>query len=338
MSLSRPATFPLLKLPFLCIEPVIKSWDIFDIIFFALTSKRTRQIVKHLKIPLNGIKIIVREENSIELDRRRWSITRTICDSFFEKYANSRTDILVLRNNGISLYTKRTNDGLMSYTYGSEVNALKLAMEFLNEVFKCSVETVNINGDNFPESRDIGVESTVNLFFDNTYSYAQSQQLSSLLENLEVTGTCDFWMRNTEMDFYVDPKLFKCRKLVFGARSADWVTREILLQFEVAQLKFYDCPFSVEDILSFVTNWFHSDNKKLEYLFIYTQSTQFSLEKFQTEDLNPLPFSGKTRIPPIETYTMFDFSVGLEIVRNDGSVATIYFNSGVFLFYVWHDQ
>ncbi|CAL2031503.1 unnamed protein product [Caenorhabditis brenneri] len=166
----------------------------------------------------------------------------------------------------------------------------------------------------------------------------KAKKLSLLLENLEVTDTCDFWMRNTERDFYVDPKLFKCKKVEFCYNSGAWVTREILLQFEVPQLKFEHCPFSVEDIVSFVTHWFHSDNKKLECLFFYTQSTQFSLEKFQTEDLNPLPFSEGTRIPPIETYTVFDFSVELEIVRNDGSVATIYFNSGVFLFYVWQSQ
>ncbi|CAL2031662.1 unnamed protein product [Caenorhabditis brenneri] len=294
MPLSRPAIFPLLKLPFLCIECVIKSWDIFDIIFFALTSKRTRQIVKHLKIPLNGIKVFVRELKWIELDRRKWEITRAICHSFFEKHAKLRTDILVLQNNGISLYTKRTNDGLMSYTYGSEFMALKLAIEFLNDVFKCSVETVNINEGNFPESGDIGVKSTVNLCISPTsiqpFGYAQSQNLNLLLEKLEVTGTCDFWMNSTEKDFYVDPKLFKCKKLLLWMNSGASVTREILLQFEVAQLKFYDCPLSVEDILSFVTNWFHSDNKKLEYLCIESCG-QISVEQFR--DLNLVPFSGR---------------------------------------------
>ncbi|CAL2031711.1 unnamed protein product [Caenorhabditis brenneri] len=70
MSLSRPAKFPLLKLPFLCIDCVIKSWDILDIIFFALFSKRTRQIVKHLKIALNRIEISLSDLTYIKLDKQ----------------------------------------------------------------------------------------------------------------------------------------------------------------------------------------------------------------------------------------------------------------------------
>ncbi|EGT52334.1 hypothetical protein CAEBREN_24363 [Caenorhabditis brenneri] len=31
MSLSRPVKFSLLKLPFFCIESVVRSWDIFDV-------------------------------------------------------------------------------------------------------------------------------------------------------------------------------------------------------------------------------------------------------------------------------------------------------------------
>ena len=173
-------------------------------------------------------------------------------------------------------------------------------MEFLNEVFKCSVETVNINEGNFPESGDIGVKSTVNMNINQStqpFGYAQSQKLNLLLENLEVTGACVFWMRNTKRDFYVDPKLFKCRKLVFGTRSAAWVTREILLQFEIPQLKFFDCSFSVEDILSFVTHWFHSDNKQLKYLYIVFRRRQVSLNEFQTKELDLVPFNGRNRVP-----------------------------------------
>ncbi|CAL2031335.1 unnamed protein product [Caenorhabditis brenneri] len=344
MSLSRPERFPLLKLPFLCIECVIKSWDIFDIIFFALISQKTRRIVKILKIPLNRIQILVSDTKRIWLGgfSRIWIFSKpSLKPSFYQDLMKTP---LMLRNDSIPLYTSRKDDVFNSFIDGNEVTALKMAMEFLNEVFNGSVEAVDINMDNYPESVDIGVESTVNLCINQNSSqpldHAQSQKLSLLLENLEVTGTCDFWMRNTERDFYVDPKLFKCRKLVFGTRSAAWVTREILLQFEIPQLKFFDCSFSVEDILSFVTNWFHSENRKLEYLCVYTQSNQISLENFQTEELNPLPFSERTCIPPIKAYIIIDYSVGLEIVRHDGLVATIYVNadSGVFLFYIWHNQ
>ncbi|EGT46398.1 hypothetical protein CAEBREN_10289 [Caenorhabditis brenneri] len=217
-----------------------------------------------------------------------------------------------------------------------------MVMEFLNETFKCSVERVDIYDDNLPESGDIGVKSTVRLLIRNsdlhTFDHAWNQKLSLLLENLEVTGTCTFLMWNTKNGFYVDPTLFKCKRLLFCSGSADWVTKEILLQFEVPQLSFYYCPFPVEDIISFVIHWFHSDNEKLEYLFILIEDNQISLENFQTEELNPVPISDKNRVPSSESFRNIDFSKGLKIVRHDGLQATIHVTGRDFLFYVWHNQ
>ncbi|CAL2031515.1 unnamed protein product [Caenorhabditis brenneri] len=358
MSLSRPIKFPLLKLPWLCIEAVVKCWNVFDIIFFALISTKTRRIVKSFKIPLNGIEVyltsyknirLVSSEKDriwIELERliyKTWYF-RNLNESFFENYTDSSKYYLLLLKNAVPLYTSRTNDALTSDTHGNLSNVLIMALEFLIEVFKCSVERVDINGDNLPESGDIGVKSTVNLYINQNstqpYGYAQSQKLNLLLENLKVTGTCTFGPNSTERGFYCDAKFFICRDLVFGKRSAAWVTREILLQFEVPRLNFYDCPFSVRDILSFITNWFHSDNKKLENLYIEFGSRQISLDKFQTKELNPVPFSGRNRFPQLDSfrYMHVDFSKGLEIVRHDGLVATIHVNDEKFLFHIWHNQ
>ncbi|CAL2031495.1 unnamed protein product [Caenorhabditis brenneri] len=340
MSLSRPARIPLLKLPWLCIECVTRNCDAFDIIFFALTSKKTRRIVKSFNISLNGIRISVSEMSSIWLGgfSKVWFFIEPSLKSSFE--TNSREIPLMFRNNPIPLCTSRTNNALISYTHRNTMNALRMAMEFLNKVFKCSVERVNIGGDNFPESGDIGVKSTGNLCIDQRISppfgYAQSQKIKLLLENLEVTGTCTFDVTNTEKDFYVDPKLIKCKKLMIPSGSAVWVTREMLLQYEVPRLTFFGRPISVEDILSFVTHWFHSDNKKFEYLHIGFRARQFSWEAFQ--DLNPLPFNERNRIPPSGSIGEIDFSKGLEIVRHDGLQATIHANNWRVLFYIWHDQ
>ncbi|EGT57269.1 hypothetical protein CAEBREN_11001 [Caenorhabditis brenneri] len=336
MSLSRPMKFPLLNLPFLCIEEVVKSWDIFDIIFFAAISQKTRRIVKSLKIPLSGIKVGVRFNKWIELGMCKiWSFKNSL-ESLSDLY--SKRHPLVLEKNTIPLSTSRTNDALNSYSDGNELIALKMAMEFLTDAFKCSIEHVSIEMRNIPG--DIGVKSTVNLCIHHysfePFGYTQSHKLSLLLENLEVTGTCDFSLRRTEQGFYVDPKLFKCKKLVFWPSSANWVTRETLMQFAVPQLKFEDCPFSVQDILSFVIQWFHSDNKKLEYFHIESCG-QISFEKFfLTVDLNPLFFIGRNRVPLTESFRYIDFSKGLEIVRRDGLQATIHVTGRDFLLYIWH--
>ncbi|CAL2031664.1 unnamed protein product [Caenorhabditis brenneri] len=331
MSLSRPVKLPLLKLPFLCTECVIKNWDVFDIMFFALFSKRVRQIVKHLKIPLNRIEIFVRELKWIELGRRRWKVTRTNSQS---EHPDLRKNCLVLQNNEISLYTSKTDCGFESYTHGNEMTALKMVMEFLSEVFKCTIERVWIEDSNFPESGDIGVKSTVNILIDYTFGYARNQKPNLLLENLEVTDTCTFWMRGIDNDFYCDPKL--CKELVFW--SGTWVTWDILMQFEVPRFTFLRCPFSVEDILSLITNWFYSDNRQLEYLSIEFRPREFSLDDFLTAELDLLPFSERARVPLSESLYYIDFSKGLEIVRHDGLQATIHVGIANFMFYIWHNQ
>ncbi|CAL2031918.1 unnamed protein product [Caenorhabditis brenneri] len=342
MSLSRPAKFPLLKLPWLCIEGVFRSWDIFDILFFAAISKKTRRIVKSFKIPLNRIGISVTDTTKIWLCgfSKTWNFSKPSLKSSFDH--NSRKTSLMLQDILLPLYISRTNDDITSYIYGNTIDALKLAMKFLNEMFKCSVERVNIDAVNFPESGEVGVRSTRNLYITHhktqSLGSAQNQKMSSLLKNLEVTDICSFWATNTELDFYCDPKLFKCKELQFVS-SVAWVTLEILLQFEVPRLTLINCLFSVEDILSFVTNWFHSDNKKLEYLYIPYQRQKFSSENFQTAELSPVPFSERNCVPVSESFGgEVDFSKGLEIVRYDGLRATIHVGEERFVFYIWHNQ
>ncbi|CAL2052603.1 unnamed protein product [Caenorhabditis brenneri] len=41
------------------------------------------------------------------------------------------------------------------------------------------------------------------------------------------------------------------------------------------------------------------------------------LETFRTAELNPVPFSGRNRVPLTKSFTGIDFSKGLEIVRHD---------------------
>ncbi|EGT44723.1 hypothetical protein CAEBREN_26103 [Caenorhabditis brenneri] len=247
MSLSRPARFPLLKLPFLCIKVVVKSWDLLDLIFFALYSKKTRRIVKCLKIPLNRIEIRLSGQICIKLDSsfNEWYFSKgNMPESSF------RDEKISIQNT----FLRKTGRSLKSYIDGNESIASKLATEFLNEVFKCSVERVDIDADNFPESGDIGVRSTRNLYIKHHNSQplsdAQHQKLKLLLENLEVTDTCVLWVKNTENGFYVDPKLFKCRKLMFFNGTAAWVTLEILLQFDVPRFTFFEYQNLLEILIS----------------------------------------------------------------------------------------
>ncbi|CAL2031455.1 unnamed protein product [Caenorhabditis brenneri] len=337
MSLSRPATFPLLKLPWLCIKCVLHNSNEFILLYFATISARTRRIVKNSSYPLKEIEVDLGERSRIRM-KDQLGKTENEKSWYFIHDNNANGSKLSLERNSQPFRTIEYLDcwedhHLHSYTTGDKLDALKLCMEFMIDVFGCTIRHVSVPGNKLSELVRLGISSVEKLYI----SYADPVNITDLrllLENIEVTDKYIF-CAPIPANFSCDPQIFKCQELVFWLDSAAWITREILLQLEVPRLKFEKCPFSVEDILSFVIQWFHSDNKKLEYLHIESCG-QISLEKFLTVDLNPLLFSGRTRVPP--TFGVFDLSKGLEIVRHDGLKATFHVKGWDFLFYIWHNQ
>ncbi|CAL2031418.1 unnamed protein product [Caenorhabditis brenneri] len=310
-------TFPLLKLPYLCIECVFKNAEVSDIVFFALISKKSRQIVKTLKIHLNRVQIFLAKYKWITLGcaTKTWEFRHGK-----EECGNS----LVLQKDARPLYARRNNQSLHSYTTGNKVTALTMALEHLQELFECSIEEVYIDVREIPKSGKIGVSSTVDVHITGQQT-VDNQILKSFLNNLEVLGNCELEIPIPE-DFSYDPKLFNCYYLQFSnEKSADWITKEVLLQFDVPQLYFYYHRFSVDDIVSFITQWFNSESRTLDLLYLRFKDA-VTLDNFQIQDLNPMPFSEERRsrragkVP----FMWEDLSTGLDIIRSDGLLATLW--------------
>ncbi|EGT34989.1 hypothetical protein CAEBREN_07950 [Caenorhabditis brenneri] len=166
------------------------------------------------------------------------------------------------------------------------------------------------------------------------------KDLKYLLENIKVTDEYVFCAPiPVNFSYDCDPQIFKCRKLDFGYKnSADWVTLELLCQFDVPQLTFWVQRFSVKDIVSYATHWFNSENSKLEFAkFKFINPT---LENFTIDHLNPMPFCEKrrNRCPFVEEWKDTDMSSGVDILRKDGLLATFYVDPTWVIFYIWHKR
>ncbi|CAL2031541.1 unnamed protein product [Caenorhabditis brenneri] len=313
MSLSHPVKFPLLKLPWLCTKCVLHNLDEF------VMSKR----------------ICMR-------DQKFWHFTGHMYGSGFS---------LVLQKNSQPFLTSKCFESwigpyLQSCTTGDTLVALKMGVEFMIDAFGCAIETVFVDGNKPSEFLRLGISSVKKLFINSEQvktaglpKKVNIKELKYLLENVKVTDRCVFNAPIPE-DFYCDPQIFKCRGLSFGPnRSADWVTVKLLCQFNVPQLTFFSHRFSVEDIVSYVTHWFNSENRKLEYLYV-SFDDPVSFEDFKIDHLNPMPFCEKRRSkrPFVEGWKNTDMSSGKDILRQDGLLATFFVKSTSVLFYIWHKR
>ncbi|CAL2031475.1 unnamed protein product [Caenorhabditis brenneri] len=336
MPLSRPATFPLLKLPWLCIKCVLHNSDLVDLIYFASLSNRTRRIVKSSNYPLKEIDIFPNSScrRICMGDRRTWHFKH-------DKYRYGVP--LVLERNSVPFRACRgfNPDGghyLHSYTTGDELDALKMGIDFMIDLFGCKIGYLIIAGDKLSDFFGLGI-STVKELFIKYPGPVDMTDLNYLLETVNVTDRYVFNVRISG-DFYCDPRFFKCRKLYFGGEhSADWVTLELLCQFDVPQLTFFSHQFSVKDIVSYLTYWFNSENRKLEYLYV-SCNNPVSLEYFKIDHLNPMTFCEKrrNRWTLNKSLNKTDMSSGKDILRQDGLLATFFVESKSVLFYIWHKR
>ncbi|CAL2031550.1 unnamed protein product [Caenorhabditis brenneri] len=334
MSLSCPIKFPLLKLPWLCIRCVIQNSDLFDIIYFATISNKTRRIVRSSDYP----------SQELDVDTNRSSICMGKGKSwYFVDYKCGYGVPLVLKRNSQPLPTMaifvNISSYLHSYTAGDKLDALKMGIEFMIDVFGCTIRNLFLERIKISKLNKLGTMSVKKLVIGDGRPVYKNY-LNYVLENIKVTDEWVFNARVIPANFSCDPRIFKCRRLSFPYRkSADWVTLELLCQFDVSQLTFRYHRFSVEDIVSYVTHWFNSENRKLEYLYVFFNYS-VSLEDLKIEHFNPMPFCEKrrSRWGLHEPWWKTDMSSGMDIVRQDGLLATLYAFPTSILFNVWHKR
>ncbi|CAL2031461.1 unnamed protein product [Caenorhabditis brenneri] len=341
MSLSRPVKFPLLKLPWLCIKCILLNSDLFDVIYFATISNRTRRIVKSSNYPLEEIEVFSGSDKRIYVgetwgkieDKKTWSFINGRCayDSEFVLQRGSQP----FRN--CRSFKSWSGHVLQSYTDVDTLDALKMGIDFMIDVFGCTIRQVFVDGNRLLEPFVLGISSVKELFLSGPWPYNMTD-LKYLLETIKVTDSYVFTVP-IPANFSCDPKIFNCRRLFFTRNdSADWVSLELLCQFDVSHLSVMYERFSAEDIVSYITHWFNTKSRNLEYVHIHFKNP-VSLADFKIDHLNPMPFceQRRSRRLLIKGYEK-DTSSGMDILRKDGLLATLHVFPTSVIFYVWHKR
>ncbi|CAL2031460.1 unnamed protein product [Caenorhabditis brenneri] len=342
MSLSRPVKFPLLELPWLCIRCVIGNSDEFILICFATISNRTRRIVKASKYPLKEIDVYLSWERSIRMGETMGYSTD--CKVWCFKNGNYQyVSKFVLQKNSQPFRTRQCIDRrrghyLESYTNGDTLDALKMGVDIMINVFGCTIRQVFFEGNKLSELFGLGITSVKELFMRDP-GPDKITDLKYLLETIKVTDSYVFYAP-IPASFSCDPKIFNCRRINFACRhSADWVTLEFLCQLDVSHFCLRHTRLSKKDVVSYITHWFNYGNRKLEYVqFVF--DNRVSQEDFKIEHLNPTPFDGeqRNRCPFVGGWKDTDMSSGMDILRQDGLLATFYVDFTSVIFYIWHKR
>ncbi|CAL2031471.1 unnamed protein product [Caenorhabditis brenneri] len=267
MSLSRPVRFPLLKLPFLCIKCVIHNWDDFVLICFATFSKRARRVVKYSSFSMEEINIIANRNRQISIgDATAYTEIRKTWH--FRHGRRAVNGEFVLQRGSKPLRTCRGYDYyrghyLESYTTGATLEALKMGVDIMINVFGCTIGQLKVDGNKISELFGL---------------------------------------------FFFHFRIFSYHR------------------------------FSEEDIVAYITYWFNSCNRKLEWI-------QFGFNwpspgKFNIDHLNPMPFCEKRRngVSFVNVWQHTDMSSGKDILRKDGLLATLLVKSYSVQFFVWHQR
>uniref|UniRef100_A0A1I7UIZ2 F-box domain-containing protein n=1 Tax=Caenorhabditis tropicalis TaxID=1561998 RepID=A0A1I7UIZ2_9PELO len=341
MSVIPKFQFPLLKLPWVCIEHVINSsraFNIFDLINFSLISKRCHQIVKSLKHrALADFSIVIDKDfYQIEFGRsERYVIGK------WKFHLNDETKSKSL----MQLYYVNVVDGdwieskatrlLADNPESSAVNAFNYVMN----LFPRPIADVVFSGINESEymrrlSLFKGINQCERLFIEHVTS-EHEKLLKSIRTRRSLILTYPI-----SKNFRFDPDLMYAPVLQVKHCGTSH-SKDIMLRSKSKSITIFKCslphitPFDFRD---FVLKWLDSTDNTFELLalswlknFKHVDFTKF----FNVHYFDPnrhgqyMKHTAKKKM---------DMSNGYDIRRSDGLWATILvYRKQILLFYVWHE-
>ncbi|CAL2035415.1 unnamed protein product [Caenorhabditis brenneri] len=321
--------FPLLHLPLLCIDCILQQFEIVDTIDFSTISKKCYRIVNFLPRPFktaniemrcDWLHILFKTENAvcgqISFDKRGLAFLFKQDKSFDWK-------------NGPTKHIFKSADGDPEPT-------IRKMIPYLTSMFKCNINRVLLFSDNLPSD-------SIPCFSIPGFTQCEILRIRGGSEISNVKLQCILEQITVKRELVLDVPTNIGFKLERGADEircifkAEWFSIDILKQLNPKSVALYDCHWSVNDCVQFITHWFNSNNTTFESLELCFKTYPGDVN---LEHLNTLPFC-KTRrsehalVVPRVAYKCIN---GLDILRSDGLLATVEMKDGHFLFYVFHER
>ncbi|EFP03101.1 hypothetical protein CRE_28269 [Caenorhabditis remanei] len=325
--------FPLLSLPPEIINRSLQQFNCVDLIDFALCSKRCKKTVQKMNHGVKSIELSIIESNSSIILKSQNGILG------FVDFESSIPDGIIRSRyiNSKEVFVCKTD--LFYYCRDLKWIPIKLMYRFLSEIFAAPIHVLfnPVQYSNFQWFfNEIRGEQFESLIISGP-NPIPPPILTCLMNDVKANGSFVLNVRHNGVFYPPElPSFFDVDYLEM-LDTAEWMTKDIFLSLYCRRMRISFCHLKNRDFEQFVTQWYFSNNTRLQYVEVWFKVTPglMNFKHFQLHRWDPYRRAQFYNSTP---HLVLNCSTGFDIIRKDGTVATILIFSGSFHFIVWKDR
>uniref|UniRef100_A0A1I7TKZ2 F-box domain-containing protein n=1 Tax=Caenorhabditis tropicalis TaxID=1561998 RepID=A0A1I7TKZ2_9PELO len=319
--------FPLLNLPRVAYEEVLYNYSVPDLVDFSLLSSRCHRIIQSIRFPFTGVHVgVANYGGTLRCANSKWPADQWV----FVKnpWRNLERKNEMRKIGGIDIRIIKLPFWRSVHEPGIQ---LKVVCDYLCDLFRLPITGFSFKDSNqelFPQA--FGIIKCEELYLKSS-SEIPVDELKYVLEKVRISNTLVLDLKKNE-DFECGFVQFSMDELTIN--RAFWITNETFLAMDCARIVLEgngNLP-----IRKFVSQWLLSKNKRFEWLKMTWNNERINWNKvFETMQWNP---DIRGRNFKINSKRRVDCENGIDILRDDGLLATIIERNQQIYFLVWHKR
>ncbi|EGT32430.1 hypothetical protein CAEBREN_08104 [Caenorhabditis brenneri] len=329
--------FPLLKLPENALKRVLELFECVDLIDFSLCSRSCKLLTQTINHRIDSIDLSVMANNTMIMLKSGLD-SRAIIDfeSTWPYYLQTtfrfinRIRILVCKQGEI--YYCRNSIPLQ----GPLTLPIKPITDYLIELFEAPLNIVVIpTGFNlravlpeFIKCESLEVAGV---------PYMAPDDMRYLFETIKPNGRFSLKVRNGAYFYPPELPLFFDVDNLEMINTAEWMTGEIFLRLSCNRIRLSYCQLRAQDLEGFVLQWYFSNSTHMEYVEVWHNVTP-GLMTFKNCLVRMPDNLLRGRYYNNTPTTYIDCNSGLDMIRKDGTIATVLACTRSFHFIIWKER
>lgn len=324
--------FPLLKVPILALKEIMRTMDLCDLTSLSFCSKRTKSIVKRVRVPLNGWKLwtVIDKKMNIVIRNSRIQYHILQVATYNSMPVGSTLKLETIRADGRSFEVGYCGNGCLLSFWLDEVDGLKKAINYVTDLLNIDCFSVQL--------RDRGIwmidwintlpRNRVSIIWYQTFEDEPTSKddLSYVLRN---SNTKEFWLNGIVEDDWNFGGSFGSFDIARIRFANNWFNVYNLMSMRCSEITTNFTDLKCQDINRFLKHWIQGGSSQLAWLAVRCFERDFPTENIILAGIEGFCREVENKRTIVKdnflmepTIVCFDNS---EIQRIDGLVAGINF-------------